>query len=117
MGIVSVQGAPVTHPSFSTAGFGEFFRLGRAIRAILPLANGSIAHLLVVYGYQGSRDDHHKLALADKPMEAAICEAKACGTGQPVTMSGYHNAEPSVILVTAKALKCGYLVDLEEGQW
>ena len=53
VGVVSLQGAPVTLPSFRTAEFGEYFRLGRTIRVVLPLASGSIAHLFVVYGYHG----------------------------------------------------------------
>ena len=90
----------------------SFFKLGRAIRVILPLANGSIAHLFVLYGYQGSCDDPHELALTNKLLEAVICEAKVCGTGQPVVITGDLNVEPSVIPVTAE-LQCGYLVDLE----
>ena len=55
--VVSLKGAPDTLPTFFTPEFGEFFRLGRAVRVILPLANGGTAHLFVVYGYQGSCDD------------------------------------------------------------
>ena len=58
--------------------------MGRAIRVILPLANGSKAHLFVVYAYQGSSDDTHKLALTGKLMENVVCEARSCGTGQRV---------------------------------
>ena len=108
-----MKGAPLTLPTFSTPEFGEFFRLGRAIRVILPLANGSIAHLFVVYGYQGSSGDPHKLSLTNKLLEAVIGEAKMRGTCQPVIITGDFNAEPSVILVTAKALQYSHLIDLE----
>ena len=47
VGVVSLEGAPITLPYFCTPVFGEFLRLGRAIRVILPLASGSIAHLFV----------------------------------------------------------------------
>ena len=104
VGIVSMSGAPLTLPSFSTPEFEEFFRLGRAVRAILPVANGSIAHLFVVYGYQGSSDDTHKLALTSKLLEAVICEARVCGTGQPVIIAGDLNVEPSLVSVTASCL-------------
>ena len=114
VGAVGLHGAPITLPTFCIPEFGEFFRLGRAIRVILPLASGSIAHLFVVYGYQGSSDDSHKLALTNKLLETVICEARACGTGQPVIITGNLNIEPSVIPVTAKALMCGNLIDLEE---
>ena len=70
--------------------------------------------MFVVYGYQGASDDPHKLALTNKLLEAVICEEKACGTGQPVIISGDLNAEPLIIPVTAKVLKCGHLIDLEE---
>ena len=114
VGVLSLKGALLTLPTFFTPEFGEFFRLGRAIGVILPLANGSIAHLFVLYGYQGSYDDPHKHALTNKLLEAVLCEAKVCGTGQPVVITGDLNVEPSVIPVTAKALQRGYLVDLEE---
>ena len=44
----------------------------------------------------------------------SIGEAQVCGTDQPVVITGDFNAEPSVMLVTAKALQYGDLVDLEE---
>ena len=73
------------------------------MRVILPL---------VVYGYQGSSEDSHKLALTNKLMEAVMCEVRGCGTGKPVIISGDLAAEPSVNPVTAKALKCGHLIEL-----
>ena len=69
--------------------------------------------MFVVYGYQGAADDPHKLALTNKLLEAVICEARVCGTGQPVILTGDLNAEPLHISITAKALRCGHLVDLE----
>ena len=113
VGVVSMKGAPITLPTFATPEFSEFFRLGRAMRVILPLANGIIAHLFVVYGYQGSTDDPHKLSLTNKLLEAVIGEARVCGVGQPVIIAGDFNTEPSNIPVIAKALYGGDLVDLE----
>ena len=101
---------------FSTPEFIGFFlkkKLGRAFRVFLPLANGIIAHLFVVYGYHGSSDDPHKLSLTHKLLEAVIREAKVCSTGQPVIITGDFNAEPSIIPVTAKAMQCSHMVDLE----
>ena len=111
VGVISLRGAPITLPTFYTPEFSEFYRLGRAVRVILPLANGIIAHLFVVYGYQGSCDDAHKLSLTNKLMEAVIGEAKACGVGQPVVVAGDLNVEPTLIPVTAKALQCNHLID------
>ena len=82
VGVVRLKGAPVTLPTFSTPEICEFFRLGRVVRVILPLANGIIAHLFVIYGYQGSGNDPLKLSLTDKLLEAVFGEAKVCGTGQ-----------------------------------
>ena len=59
-------------------------------------------------GYQGAAEDPHKLALTNKLLEAVICEAKSCGTGQPVIIAGDFNGEPSVI-----AMNTGVLLDLE----
>ena len=36
VGVVSLGGAPLTLPSFVTAEFKEFFRLGRVLRTTLP---------------------------------------------------------------------------------
>ena len=113
VGVVSMKGAPLTLPTFFTPEFAEFFRLGRAIRVILSLANGIFTHLFVLYGNQGSCDDPHKLALTNKLLEAVIREAKVCGSGQPVVITGDFNVEPSVIPVVAKAMQCSHLVDLE----
>ena len=46
-------------------------------------------------------------------LEAAICEARVCGTGQPVIFAGDLNVQPGLILVVAKAFGYGRLVDLE----
>ena len=113
VGVVRLKCSPLTLPTFSTPEICEFFRLGRVVRVILPLASGSIAHLFVFYGYQGSSEDSHKLSLTNKLLEAVFGEAKVCGTGQPVIITGDFSAEPSVIPVTAKAIQHGFLVDLD----
>ena len=113
VGVVSLRGAPLTLPSFCTPGFLEFFHMGRALRVILPLASGRIAHLFVLYGYQGASEDPNKLALTNKLLEAVICEARVCGSGQPVIFAGDLNVQPGLIPVVAKAFGCGRLVDLE----
>ena len=51
--------------------------------------------------------------LTNKLFEAVVGEAKVCGTGQPVVITGDFNVEPDVIPVIAKALQYGHLVDLE----
>ena len=70
--MVSLFRAPLTLPTFCTPGFQEFFRLGTAIRAVLPLANGGIAHLFAVYGCQEAESDPIKLAHSNKLMEAVL---------------------------------------------
>ena len=104
VGVVSLRGAPLTLPTFCTPEFQSFFRLGRPLGVRLPLGNGRVAHLFVVYGYQGADADPRKFALTNKLMEAVIGEAEACETGQLVIIAGDLNAEPWVIPVTAKPL-------------
>ena len=94
VGVVSHKGAPNTLPTFCTTKFGELFKLRGVLRVIVPWANGSIAHLFVVYGYQGSSDDYQKLALTNKLVGAVICEARVCGTGQRALVAGDLNVEP-----------------------
>ena len=54
VGVVSLGGAQLTLPTFATPELQEFFRMGRALRVILPTGEGRVIHLFVVYGYQGS---------------------------------------------------------------
>ena len=39
---------------------------------------------------------------------------QACGTGQPVMITGDLNAEPPSVPATAKAISCGLVVALEK---
>ena len=45
---------------------------------MLPLANGGIAHLSVLYTYQGAEVDPRKLALSNKLMEAVTSLQRPC---------------------------------------
>ena len=53
MGVESIHGDTLALPTIVTPPFTEFFffRLGRAVRVVLPLGNGGVAHLFVIYGY------------------------------------------------------------------
>ena len=64
--VVSFHGAPWTLRTLATPVFGEFFGLGGAIRVVLLLGNGGVAHLFVVYGYQVAEDDPDQLVLSDQ---------------------------------------------------
>ena len=55
VGVIGMHGALLARHSFCTSNFRKLFRLVRALRVILPLATGGIAHLFVVYWYQGLR--------------------------------------------------------------
>ena len=59
-------------PSFATSAFRQFFELGRLVRCVLPLGNGRVMHLVVVYGYQGAEDDSEKLSLTYQLFDAAF---------------------------------------------
>ena len=113
VGVVSLKGAPVTLPSFRTVEFGEYFRLAGPLESYFLWPVEVLLICLWFMGTMGASDDPHELALTNKHLEAVICEAKACGTGQPVIISGDLNAEPSVIPVNAKVLKFCHLIDLE----
>ena len=60
VGVISLHGAPLSLPTLLDSSFKEFFRIGRAMRVILPLGNGGVVHLFVIYGYQGAENDPEK---------------------------------------------------------
>ena len=76
VGVVSLGGAPLFLPSFVTPQFQEFFRLGRALRTILPTSQGGVVHLFVVYDYQDAKGDAHQLQLSDRLLQAVLAEAQ-----------------------------------------
>ena len=39
VGVVSLRGAPLSMPTFATAGFRNLFNLGRVVRCLLPLGS------------------------------------------------------------------------------
>ena len=51
---------PLSAPSLVTAEFKGFFRLGRAVRVVIP---AGVLHLFVVYGCHGAEQDPDMLAL------------------------------------------------------
>ena len=57
VGVISLHGAHLSHPTLFDSSFKEFFRLGRAMR----VGNGGIAHLFVIYDYQVAESDPEKL--------------------------------------------------------
>ena len=52
-------------PSLATSAFKRYFDLGRLVRSVLPLVNGRLLHLVVVYFFQGATDDAEKLCLTE----------------------------------------------------
>ena len=107
--VVSLFRVPFLHIRFALQ-----VSWSRAIRAILPLADGGTAHLFVVYGFQSAEVDPHKVALTNKLMEGVLGEARACGTGQPERINEDLDAEPVIIFATAKAIFYGHFIDLEK---
>ena len=88
VGVISLHGAPLSLPTLLDSSFQEFFRIGRAMRVVLPLGNGGIVHLFVVYGYQGADNDPEKLQLTEHLFAAVLAEARLCCAGQPVVLAG-----------------------------
>ena len=111
-GVISPGGAPLSAPPLITTEFQEFFRLGRAMRVVLPTGDGGVVHLFVIYGYQGSEEDSEKLLLADKVLRAVLAEAQAVCVGQPQLVVGDSNADPGVLPCLAKGVSSGRFVDL-----
>ena len=114
VGVVSLKGAPVSMPSFATSAFREFFELGRLIRCVLPLANGRVMHLVVIYGYQGADEDAEKLGLTDQLLGAALCELAVVARGQPCVLAGDLNIEPTKIPCLLKGIMDGLWFDLQD---
>ena len=113
VGVISLHGAPLSLPTILDSSFKEFFRIGRAMRVVLPLGNGGVVHLFVVYGYQGADNDPEKLQLTEHLFAAVLAEARLCYAGQPVVLAGDFNVEPFVIPSLAKGISDGHWVDLE----
>ena len=104
---------PLSLPTLFDPSFKEFFRIGRAMRVVLPLGNGGVVHLFVIYGYQGAESDPEKLQLSEHLFVAVLAEARMCCAGQPVILAGDFNADPSVIPSLAKGIFDGHWIDLE----
>ena len=104
---------PFLFPLFFVSSFKEIFRLGRAMRVILPLGNMGIVHLFVIYGYQGAESDPEKLQLSDRLFASVLAEARMCCAGQQVILAGDFSTYPTVIPSLAKGIMDGHLIDLE----
>ena len=102
VGVISLHGAPLSLPTLLDSSFKEFFRIGRAMRVVLPLGNGGVVHLFVVYGYQGADNDPEKLQLTEHLFAAVLAEARLCCAGQPVVLAGDFNVEPWLSLLWPK---------------
>ena len=113
VGVISLHGAPLSLPTLFDPSFKEFFRIGRAMRVVLPLGNGGVVHLFVIYGYQGAESDPEKLQLSEHLFAAVLAEARMCCAGQPVILAGDFNADPTVIPSLAKGIFDGHWIDLE----
>ena len=112
VGVISLHGAPLSLPTLLYPSFKEFFRIGRAMRVILPFGNGGVVHLFVIYGYQGAESDPEKLQLTDRLFTAVLTEARMCCCGQPVILAGDFNADPIIIPSLSHGISDGQWVDL-----
>ena len=109
----SIFMAPLSLPTLFDPSFKEFFRIGRAMMVVLPLGNGGVVHLFVIYGYQGAESDPEKLQLSEHLFAVVLVEARMCCVGQPVLLAGDFNADPTVIPSLAKGIFDGHWADLE----
>ena len=83
------------------------------MRVVLPLGNGGVVHLFVIYGCQGAESDPEKLQLSEHLFAAVLAEARMCCAGQPVILAVDFNADPSVIPSLAKGIFDGHWIYLE----
>ena len=113
VGVISLHGAP----TFSSHPFRPFLQgvlsHWSCYEIILPLGNGGVVHLFVIYGYQGAENDPEKLQLTEHLFAAVLAEARMCCSGQPVVLAGDFNADPTVIPSLAKGISDGQWIDLE----
>ena len=116
VGVVSLKGAPVSMPSFATVAFRQYFDLGRLVLCVLPLGNGRLMHLGVVYGFQRAHEDAEKLSLTDQFFDAVLCELAVVSRGQPCLLVGDFKVEPTKIPCLLKGITAGLWVDLQ-GAW
>ena len=100
------RGSP-SRPTLCYLAFAEFFRMGRTMRVVLHWYGAGVAHLFVVYGYQGSESDADQLALTDQLITSVLCEAMVCCSVQPTILVADLNADPSVV-----PLANGYLMEV-----
>ena len=105
--------AGVGGPTIVTPSFAKYFRLGRAMREVLPVGNGGVAHLFVIYGYQGAENDLDKLALTDQLLTSVLAEGEMCCSGWPLVLVGDLNADPLVIPSLANGMADGAWIDVE----
>ena len=57
IGLVCLKGAPVSTRSVATLEFKRFGYLGTAPQVISPTGSCRVAHIFVVYGFQGADKD------------------------------------------------------------
>ena len=103
LGLLALVMHPLSLPSFVTPEFQEFFRLGRFLKTTLLTGKGGVAHVFVVYGYQGTEEDPD----TDKLLQAVLAEAQVVRIGQPLLITGDLNADPAVIPCLAKDISAG----------
>ena len=70
--------------------------------------------MFVLYGYQGADSDAEQLALTDQLFDAALGELHAVASGQPCSLVGDVNVEPTKIPCLAKGISAGLWVDFGE---
>ena len=87
VGSLDLKGAPLSMPTFATAGFRSFFSHGRAVRCPVLLGSGRFMHLVVLYGCQGADSSSEQLQQTDLPLDAALSELAVVGWGSAMSVS------------------------------
>ena len=110
-GVFRLHGAPLRAPSPVAPEFGEFSRLGRAMRVCFSHWCWLRGSLVCCLRYQGVEEDPEKLSLTDRLLNTVLAEAQVVCVGQLVLIVGDFHADPGIVPCLAKGMSAGQFVD------
>ena len=113
VGLVSLRRAPLFHAVPSTHEFRVWVKFCRVMRSVIPVGDGRVVHVVVVYGLQGADGDQEKLTRTEQLFQAVMCELKVVGDGHPFLLFGDFNMSLLKSLVWLKGFRKPQLLILK----
>ena len=110
--MTSLYWAPLFLSLIFTPSLKEFFRLGGAVRVVLPWGNGVLPISLSFTGTREEKSIQTNWLLRNELPPSIAEEAKVCCSGQPISLAGDLNADPLVIPSLAKGMTDGAWIDV-----